>query len=316
MGMLASSLANAIALMTVGLRQWKPMLRFRWSDVRPYLDFGLYQMGERAVNYLGANTDYVLIGRYLGPSVLGTYSVAYQLVVKPVTLINPMLNRVAFPVFAARADDDTLRRGYLHVVRLLAYVTFPLLLGLAILAPDFVRVALGPKWEASIPVLQVLCGVGILRSLANPVGSVLLAKNRPDLGFKGNVVLFAAMAIVLLIAIQFGIMAVAWASLAVTLVAYVGWLLVLRRVVGLRAGEYVRALRAPCGFSVVMAGCMELLHLSLSGAAVQPLLVLVAVGSTGSLVYAGMLAAFDASYVRGLWRLFTGGGAPTASAER
>jgi O-antigen/teichoic acid export membrane protein len=304
-GMLATGLMTSALLSAIAWRQWRPMLRFRWSDVRAYIDFGLYQMGERSVNYLVGNTDYVLIGRVLGPATLGTYSIAYQLVIRPVMYLNPMLNRVAFPVLATRQEDNAaLRRGYLHVVRLVAYVTLPLMLGLAVLAPQFVAVVLGDKWAASAPVLAVLCGVGALRSLANPVGSILLAKNRPDLGFKGNLIMLVVMASVLLIAVQSGIIAVAWASLGVTLLALCAWQLLLRRLVGLSLAEYARVLRPPVTFSVLMAATVAVLQFVLAQASVGSALTLCATVALGAVVYLSLLARFDASYVRSLWQLF------------
>jgi O-antigen/teichoic acid export membrane protein len=304
-GMLVTGLTGSLMLAAIAWSEWRPILRFRWSDVRSYMDFGLYQMGERSINYLASNTDYILIGRFLGPASLGTYSIAYQLVIKPVIYLNPMLNRVAFPVLATRQDDDdALRRGYLHVVRLIAYVTLPLMLGLALVTSDFVDVVLGSKWEASAPVLAVLCGVGALRSLANPVGSILLAKNRPDLGFKGNLILLVAMAGVLAAAVQSGIMAVAWASLGVTAVAWFAWLLVLRKVVGLSLYEYASALRPPVIFAVVMATAVGALQLVLAEASVGSAFALVASITLGAAVYVGVVLRFDSRYVHSLWRLF------------
>jgi O-antigen/teichoic acid export membrane protein len=299
-GVVTSSLLTAAAW-----SRWRPSLRLRWREVRGFLDFGLYQMGERLVNYLSANTDYILIGRYLGQTALGTYSIAYQLAIKPVTYLNPMLNRVAFPVFATRQDNDAaIRRGYLHVVRLVAYATLPVLAGLAAVSPDFIEVVLGDRWEKSAPVLTVLCGVGILRSLANPIGSVLLAKNRPDLGFKGNVLMLISMVVVLLIAAPRGIMYVAWASLGVTLAAYVGWLLLLRHVVGMGLREYAGVLRMPVLSTLVMLAAVLSIRGLLSAADAGPVPTLVCGAGVGALTFLALVARFDGTYAREIWRLF------------
>jgi O-antigen/teichoic acid export membrane protein len=301
---LINSVVTSLLLTVVAWRRWRPSMRLRWQEVRGFLDFGLYQIGERTVNYLASNTDYILIGRYLGPTALGRYSIAYQLAIKPVTYLNPMLNRVAFPIFATRQDDDAaIRRGYLHVVRLVAYVTLPVLVGLAAVAPDFIDVVLGHRWEKSAPVLVVLCGVGILRSLANPIGSVLLAKNRPDLGFKGNLLLLGLMVVALLIAAPHGIMYVAWASLGVTLVGYCGWLLLLRRVVGMGLGAYAEGLRIPLISAGVMLAAVLSVRAALSAADSGPAVTLVAGVAVGALVFLSLVARFDAPYVRDVWRL-------------
>ena len=60
---------------------------------------------------------------------------------------------------------------------------------------------------------------------------------------------------------------------------------------------------------------MEALHLALSRAAVDPLVVLVTVGAAGAALYAALLMAFDAPYVRGLWRLFRGDRSAAVRAE-
>ncbi|HAK48614.1 MAG TPA: colanic acid exporter, partial [Salmonella bongori] len=45
----------------------------------------------------------------------------------------------------------------------------------------------GEKWHSIIPILQLLCVVGLLRSVGNPIGSLLMAKARVDISFKFNV---------------------------------------------------------------------------------------------------------------------------------
>ncbi|XPE65769.1 hypothetical protein ACNKHR_23865 [Shigella flexneri] len=50
-----------------------------------------------------------------------------------------------------------------------------------------VPLVFGEKWNSIIPVLQLLCVVGLLRSVGNPIGSLLMAKARVDISFKFNV---------------------------------------------------------------------------------------------------------------------------------
>ncbi|HCC1309149.1 TPA: colanic acid undecaprenyl disphosphate flippase WzxC, partial [Salmonella enterica subsp. enterica serovar Paratyphi C] len=64
---------------------------------------------------------------------------------------------------------------------------FPALLGLMVVANNFVPLVFGEKWNSIIPILQLLCVVGLLRSVGNPIGSLLMAKARVDISFKFNV---------------------------------------------------------------------------------------------------------------------------------
>jgi O-antigen/teichoic acid export membrane protein len=110
---LAVASVKAAQLAFYGWRRWTPKLRLRRRDLKGFVGFGLYQMGERTIYYWSSNIDYVLIGRFLGPEQLGLYTIAYQLVVMPVSRLAPVLTRVAFPVFAKRQHDDAaLRRGF------------------------------------------------------------------------------------------------------------------------------------------------------------------------------------------------------------
>lgn len=66
-------------------------------------------------------------------------------------------------------------------------INFPALLGLMVVSNNFVPLVFGEKWNSIIPVLQLLCVVGLLRSVGNPIGSLLMAKARVDISFKFNV---------------------------------------------------------------------------------------------------------------------------------
>ena len=92
--------ARALLLALYGWRHWTPCFHLRLADLRGYIGFGLYQMGERSIYYWAANIDYLLIGRYLGPEQLGVYTIAYNLVVMPLTKLTPVLTRVAFPILS------------------------------------------------------------------------------------------------------------------------------------------------------------------------------------------------------------------------
>lgn len=56
-----------------------------------------------------------------------------------------------------------------------------------VVASNFVPLVFGEKWNSIIPILQLLCVVGLLRSVGNPIGSLLMAKARVDISFKFNV---------------------------------------------------------------------------------------------------------------------------------
>jgi len=301
-GQVANASAKSCLLVALGWRRWAPQLHFRRSDLKGYVGFGMFQMGERTLNYFAANLDYLLIGRFLGPTPLGVYSIAYQLVVVPLMRVNPILTRVAFPVFSRRQDDDSaLQRGYLELAELIAFVAFPLLLGLAITAPVAVAVFFGERWQASVPLIQILALMGAVKALGNPSGSLLLAKGRADIGFYWNLFTAALTLVAFWSVVARGVVYVAWANTLLNLVLFPLSFAILHRLVGLDWRRYGVSVRRPLVISVIMGlgvyAADKILHSRLTS---QQLLLSVLV-LAGVAIYIGLWVSFGRSFIKGLW---------------
>ena len=191
-GQLINALVRTLFYVGFYVREWRPSLHFNYRDLRNYLSFSLYQLGERSINYFGQRADQLLIGALLGPTALGYYSLAYNLVVWPMQKINPALTRIAFPIFARVQDDvERLKVGFMTVQRMLASLNFPILVGIVAVAPIFVPLIFGEKWLPSVLLIQVLACVALFRSTGNLVGALLLARGHAGLAFRWNLAVIA-----------------------------------------------------------------------------------------------------------------------------
>jgi len=289
-GQLTAATVRSALLFATGVRTWRPEPVFRLRDVREHLQFGLYQMGDRAVNFFNQRVDQLLIGSLAGASALGYYTVAYNLVMQPITRINPILTRVAFPVFArVQHDVDRVRRGFMLVRSVLATFNAPLVFGFAAVAPLVVPGVLGSRWGPSVPLIQILATVAVLRSVGNPIGSVLLALGRADRAFHWNLCLFVSQTIgVYLGAAVAGAIGVATAVLTLQILYFgAGYAYLARPLLGPCLREYLGSVVPPISIAAVMAVVVASIPLALrtgwiSVAAVQ-------VG-TGLCVYLGLTA--------------------------
>lgn len=184
----------------------RPQLSWNFSELIAPLRFGSFQVGERLLNYAGWNIDKLMIGRLLGETGLGIYSVAYQLMVKPFSILNPIFTRVALPLFSrVKEDNERLCRGYLTLTRTIAAISFPAYLVLVVSSDAIVYLLMGPKWSAAADLLSILGVLGFVYTLGNPIGTLLLAKGRADLGFYYNIVAFVVYAVFVYIGIHFGL---------------------------------------------------------------------------------------------------------------
>lgn len=166
---------------------FKPKLKFSFYEVRSFLSFGMFQLGERSINYFSSQFDTIIIGRLLGAEVLGIYSVVKQLCQKPFQILNPVINRVSFPVLAKFQDDKRqLSHIFIKVIRLVTISIIPVYSVLALSSYEILEIYLGPGWGEHKSLLIGLCVVNALNVFGNPVGSLQLAKGRADLGFYIN----------------------------------------------------------------------------------------------------------------------------------
>ena len=226
----------AAAVMTsvhiaLGLRLFRPSRSFRFTGAGTYLRFGFYQMGERALNVYAMRIDQLIIGRFFGPDVLGGYYLAWQLILFPVQRMSPLLNRVAFPVFASiQSRNDRLAAGYLKLMNGVLAMGLPVMLFGALSAPWLIPLLLGTGWELTVQLVPFMALLGVMRLLGNPSGTIVLSKGRAGLVFWWNFAVAVINTLVFFWASQYSIYILA-GSYALLNVAYfiIGqWLMVNR----------------------------------------------------------------------------------------
>jgi PST family polysaccharide transporter len=160
---------------------WRPALDFSMRDLKDLCSFAVHITSSAFLDFFNRRSDDFLVGCFLGPVVLGYYSLAYKLLLTFTRLINSPFNSVAFSAFCRlQGDEGELRRFFYHLTRLTGAVAFPVFLGLAAIAPEFLTALFGQRWLIAAPVLRILCIVGILHSVAFLHGNLLRAVGRAN----------------------------------------------------------------------------------------------------------------------------------------
>ena len=236
------------------LSPWRPRLMFSWSRLRSLGGFGLNVMGSRLMDDVSTNADNVLIGRFLGSAALGAYSVAYNLMTLPIARLVIPIQDTLFPAYA-RIQDDTarVRQIWLRTTAVVTSVVAPAMVGLMVVAPDFVHVVLGSRWAAAAPVLRILAPLAVAQSLAALASTTLLARDRTKTIFRCSVVNTIVVVSAFIIGLRWGIIGVA-AAFACVSIPMAGVLVYLAaNALGAPASEVVRTLRGPLEATCAMA---------------------------------------------------------------
>lgn len=226
---------------------WKPAFVFDWSCCKDLFSFGFYQLLSRLVNRIGGNLDVILIGKFMGMEALGIYSLVYQIVTIPVLKINPIITRVAFPVFSkVQHDNAQLVDGFIYMTKIIAFITFPLLIGLFALSDLFIVLMFGKEWIDAVPILKIMLLVGVLRVLMNPNGSIILAKGKANLAFYWDAAFMIIYGIALFSAVlSERLIVVAWTYAAVSFINFLLGRWLLERLIHLKWTMYMRSILKP-----------------------------------------------------------------------
>lgn len=265
---LVVSLTQTMICVIAGRHLFLPRLYFRFGEVRNYLKFGLYQMGERALNVYSTRIDQLIIGRFFGPEILGAYFLAFQLLLFPLLRLSPLLNRVAFPVFSTRQHDNAiLRNGYLTLLQGVLAVSIPLFMITALSAPWLIPLVFGQGWEISIRLVPFMVVIGLLRMAGNPSGNIALSKGRASLLFYWNLMAAAVNTGIFLLGAQYSIYALAALYLLVNIIYFIaGQTILVNRLIGLDWGRLLRAVR-PVLLATLIAVALTAVFSYLAGGA-------------------------------------------------
>jgi PST family polysaccharide transporter len=170
------------------LSSWRPKFIFSLDRVKDMVSFSAHMTGFNAVNYLARNVDKLLIGWFLGSEAVGLYFLAYKFMMLGVENISWVISKVMFPAFSKiQKDLDSVRRIFVQMVRSVALLTFPLMGWLFVLAPEIVRIFLGPHWLATIILIKIFCVCGMAQSLMVLGGTIYMSQGRPDIQWKMSV---------------------------------------------------------------------------------------------------------------------------------
>lgn len=159
-----------------------PRERLRIAALRDLWKFGSTVWAGALLNTLSYNVDFVLIGRFMGPGLLGYYSMAWELLRFVPDRLHRVVGRVTLPVFSRLQDRDReLARLYGDILERIAIILVPTLACVIVTAPELLQTLYGPQWLPAASALRLLApGLGIV-GLSQGMGSIFFAKNRPQL---------------------------------------------------------------------------------------------------------------------------------------
>ncbi|MBC2746874.1 MAG: lipopolysaccharide biosynthesis protein [ANME-2 cluster archaeon] len=232
----------------------KLQLYFDKKIAKELYGYGKYVFATGLMVLLIDNVNYIVLGKILGPTVLGYYFIAYSWATFSSREVMAIVDRVLFPTYSTiKSDIGRVGNAYLKTLKYTSIISIPMNFGIFALAPEFVNIVLGEKWGPSILPLQILCILGLLLSLNSTTSGIYYSIGVPKIAtILTGVQLFLMIILVLPAAKLFGINgAAALVSLLMIIITPINFVFV-GRFLKIKTSRFIKILIPPTFSACVM----------------------------------------------------------------
>lgn len=164
---------------------WRPSWEFSFSSLRTFFAFGSRLLGSALLNTAYGQSYSLVIGKIYSSANLAFYNRAGSFSGLTSSVPTNIIESVTFPSLChLQGDDERLRNAYRRMIKLCAFVVFPLCLGCGAVACPLINVLLSSRWEFAATLLQILVFGGMWYPIHSLNLNLLKVKGRSDLFFR------------------------------------------------------------------------------------------------------------------------------------
>ncbi len=214
---------------------WRPSRHIDFRPLRGMIGFSSRLLLTNIFTTLNNNLFAMAFGVLYGERVVGIYNQANKWTMQGYTFINGTMWNVTQPVFARLTDDRERQcRVFRKLLRYTAFVSFPLILGLALIAPEFIVILITDKWIESAELMQILCVGGAFIPLTTFYANYLVSQGRSNIFLWNTVGLCLLQGAALLAAHPYGVRPMVVLYVALGILWFPAWHRYVRPLLGLR----------------------------------------------------------------------------------
>ena len=289
------SSANCIMMWIIC--RWQPSFSFRFDSLKSMLPFSLRQLVTSMFTHINNNFFSVLLGRFYGMRITGFYTQGNKWTTMGYSTLVGMINSVGQPVLRQTIDDPArLLRVFRKLLRFTAFVSFPAMLGLALVAHDLIVITISDKWLNSVAVMQILCLGGAVMPLSILYGNLFNSIGRPDIYMWNTIALGLLQLAGVCLTYPFGLETMLAIYVAINILWLLVWQFFTRRHIGL---TYLGLLKDIAPYAILSAGVMIMTWFATRGIVnpyiALPAKILIAAGAYSLLLWKFNSAVFRES---------------------
>lgn len=230
--------------------RWKPTFSFDVHSFMAMWRYGVKILVNRIVDTLSNNILIVFLGRYYSHAQVGYYNQAAKWSYLAYSVFCGVVTGMMQPVFVQASDTmERLQRVFRKMLRFMSMISFACMFGLALIASEFITIAITDKWAQAVPLMQIICVGGGFVPLTWMCNTLILSRGKSGTVMWASIAASCLQLLMVFLCHPFGIRVMTMAYVGVLLVTF----LFMQYVVGreLRVNYFV--LLADSLFFCVMA---------------------------------------------------------------
>lgn len=270
---------------------WRPLLKIDFTPVKRMFSFCINILGTNIIIVINTHILTFIFGRFLPINTVGYYSQANKWNNMAKTTITDAVGQIAQTVLVSVSDEHEREiRVFRKLLRFTAFLSFPALLGLAMVSHEFILLTIGEKWQESILLLQILCVGGAFMPLCSLYHYLIISKSRSDLYLWFSIGQMVIQLLLVLLLYPKGITAIVLANSAVTILWLLVWQMVGAKLIHLR---FLDVLKDIVPFLLISLFVMAVTYFVTAGITNMVLLLISRI-LMAALLYAGIMKILQA----------------------
>ncbi|MFT6002974.1 MAG: O-antigen/teichoic acid export membrane protein [Bacteroidia bacterium] len=233
--------------------RWIPRFDFSREYAKDFFSFGSPLLGDSVLNYAVRNLDSFLLGRFIGIDSLAYYNKSYQIMTLPVQQISGTLKKVFYPILAKKqTSSNDFSSTYINLIRIVAFVTFPMMIGVSFCAEELILTIFGENWKPAILPLRFLAILGAIQPVASIAGLAYLLKSETKLMFRVGLISKSLMIFGIILGLKWGLIGVALGYAISSLIAALFEFYFTSKLIGRSLFNFLTQLKEPFFMTVAM----------------------------------------------------------------
>ena len=234
------------------LIKWRPSLTIDFSPIRRTWKFAMNILVTMIVNTVNNNMLTFIFGKLFArtPQVVGNFFQAFKWNTMAYQMVSGSIEQVAQPVLVERGEIRVFRK----MLRFTAFLAFPAMFGLSLVANEFILSTIGPRWEACVPLFRILCVGGAFMPFYSLYKNLIISQGRSDINMWLNISQIVLQMALIFLTYHHGIITVVCAYTILNIVWLIVWQLYANKLIGVRLWDVCKD---TIPFALISAVLME-----------------------------------------------------------